>query len=98
MQLEVGSSLALLATRSLKTASAHGLNGTVSPRFMPTVISPITRLEGRHSPAIDGRPSAVRGAGAERLALHSGVRGTPAVGMRSHCERKGTVAATMAIA
>jgi hypothetical protein len=61
MQLEVGSSLALLATRVLKSASAHGWNGTVSPGFMPAVMFSIRRRVGRHKPAIVG--FAVCGAG-----------------------------------
>ena len=39
----------------------------------------------RHRPVSSGRPSAVRGAGAERFGLPSAVRGIPGVASVSHC-------------
>src|SRR5688572_10794552 len=83
-QFEVGSSLALLARRVLNSASAQGRNGTVSPAFIPLVMSSISLRVGRQRPAIDGLPSAVRGAGAVRSARPSAVRGIPGVGFFSH--------------
>src|SRR5947209_13238439 len=44
-----------------------------------------------HRPERSGLPSAVRGAGAVRFGLRSGVRGMPGVGYFSHCAARGVV-------
>src|SRR5438128_6314185 len=44
-----------------------------------------------HRPERSGLPSAVRGAGAVRFGLASGVRGMPGVGYFSHCAASGVV-------
>src|SRR6185295_18867773 len=46
------------------------------------------------SPVKSGLPSAVRGAGASRFGLPSGVRGTPRVGYDGHCADSGDAAVT----
>ena len=49
---------------------------------------------GFHNPASDGRPSGVRGAGADRSARPFGKRGIPAVGTFSHWPCSDTAEAT----
>ena len=55
----------------------------VSSRRSPRAPAP------RHKPVSSGRPSAVRGAGAERSGLPSAVRGIPGVASVSHCADTG---------
>src|SRR5262245_42435511 len=51
----------------------------------------------RHTPDRSGVPSAVRGAGAVRLGLPSGVRGRPGVEYLNHCAPSGALTAINSI-
>ena len=84
---EVGALLTYEATNDLplENYEIQGWNGTVSPAFKPREMFSISLAVGRHSPAITGRPSGPRGAGAFRSARPSRVRGMPGVGTFSHC-------------
>src|ERR1041385_8832265 len=74
------------------SAFAHGWNGTVS--FESFIRSRTYPSGGFHTPDRSGLPSGRRGAGAERLILPSGVRGTFERGTFCHCADTDTPAAT----
>src|SRR5580692_5887924 len=83
----LGSSFPFVSMRSLYAASAQGWNGTSlrSAAILIRYLSPGTS----QIPPRSGLPSANRGAGAERSALPSFVRGIPGVRRCNHCARAG---------
>ena len=75
---ESGLSMRASRTRSMKSASAHGRMS-----FVSRSCAMLKRYDGPapdQMPDRSGLPSDVRGAGADRLGLPSGSRGTPGVG------------------
>ena len=83
-QLALGSSFESVARRSLKIFFPSALNGTVSPFFTACARSKTAR-DACQMPERSGLPSAVVGAGAERLGEPSGSRGIPGVLYPCHC-------------
>jgi hypothetical protein len=92
-----GSSLLLVARRSSKIRLPSGVNGTVSPFFMPCARS--TRIRGAiQIPDKSGLPSAARGTAADASKDPSAFRGMPGVLYPCHCANTGDRNTVTAIA
>src|SRR6266853_4954414 len=90
----LGSSLLSVSLRLLYSTAAQGWNGT-SSGFMSAAMLIMYLVElPIQIPVRLGLPSALRGVGADRLVLPSGVLGVSLVGYLSHCAGAGEIAAS----